>query len=65
MNPKSFYHLLFATAAAVIAAVALWIYSPSYSTDKAFGEKLAPDMLEKINDVAVCPLNTAEKQQTF
>lgn len=65
MNPKSFYHLLFATAAAVIAAVALWIYSPSYSTDKAFGEKLAPDMLEKINDVAVMSVEHGGETTNF
>ncbi|HBO59320.1 MAG TPA: hypothetical protein DD624_05365 [Alphaproteobacteria bacterium] len=65
MNPKSFYRLLFVTVASVAAAVALWIYSPSYSTDKAFGEKLNPRLLEKINDVSVMSIEHEGETTNF
>ena len=65
MSPAAFYRLCFATLAAVIAAVALWLGAPSYSADKAFGQKLAPDLLEKINDIAVMSVEHAGETTTF
>lgn len=62
MSPAAFYRLCFATLAAVIAAVALWLGAPSYSGDKAFGQKLAPDLLEKSTISPLCPLNMRAKR---
>ena len=65
MSPAAFSRLCFATLAAVIAAAVLWVESPSYSVDKALGQKLAPDLLEKINDVAVMSVEHGGETTTF
>ena len=65
MSPSAFYRLFFATIAAVVAAAVLWIGAPSYTADKAFGQKLAPDLLEHINDVAVMSIEHGKETETF
>lgn len=65
MSPAAFSRLFFATLAAVIAAAVLWVESPSYSSGKALGQKLAPDLLEKINDIAVMSVEHAGETTTF
>ncbi len=65
MSPKAFSRLFFITLAAVAAAVCLWATAPSYAPDKAFGEKLSPGLLEKINDVAVMSIEHEGDAVTF
>ena len=50
MKPYLFLRLLGITVAGAIIAVCLWIYSPDYGSDKEFGQKLFPDVFDRIND---------------
>ncbi len=65
MKPYLFLRLLGITVAGAIIAVCLWIYSPDYGSDKEFGQKLFPDVFDKINDTAVLSIEHDGKTLTF
>lgn len=65
MKPSAFLRLLAFTAVGVALAVCLWVYSPDYGSEKEFGQKLFPDLFDRINDAAVLRIGHGDRTLTF
>lgn len=65
MHLRSFYTLLIASSIAFIAAVCVWTLTPEYSAGSFFGERLFPNLMERINETEVVSIEHNGETLTF